>query len=530
MKKGLLVTLIVLLFLAGAGWAAATWVIGTGSEGGFEKSLNDMNAQFATVGLRLERESFQRGFLTSEGIVKIDVPSPMMTEEDADKGLRLKAKIWHGPLMFTPDGPKAGFHHLELTMVPSSLEPDLQASLEEALGGEEDLFVVKTWSGLDGKVSAAFTVAPLSWKEEGASGKGKMEFSGASGTLTGLSEKPGGKGEIVIGSLKGSQPETGFNAEIAESRMELDVAPGASEHSNGTGYALYELPSVKISESGNTYFVQNVSFRYDMDEDAEGRMEAGYTFKVGKVTAPETSGFPVAAVVGKGGTFTYGFKGVRPQEVEAFNEALRDLQTWQMNQMAEGNLGAAMEGNPEKTEAVAKTLLSLFQPGLSLSASLLLQGAQGNAKATLELAYTADKPLSEQKTLGDTIRAFGGEISFRMSKAILPPELAMQVMAVPLQSGFIVEDATEYKGEFQLAQGETTLNGQEVPLLESFGPALEEEIPWDDVIRSSTMGGLPLPGGDADPTGGLDGESGSGPMPGEPGAPASDPAPDFPQQ
>ena len=63
MKK-LLITLVVVGGLAGAGWAGGTYLVGSMSEEWFEGELAGVSKQAGAFGL--EKDSFKRGFVSSE--------------------------------------------------------------------------------------------------------------------------------------------------------------------------------------------------------------------------------------------------------------------------------------------------------------------------------------------------------------------------------------------------------------------------------------------------------------------------------
>lgn len=92
------------LVAAGVVWGGSTWYIGQQAKGQIDKSVSNINEFLAQTSpnLSLSEVSYEKGFLSSTGIYKLNIDIPDLPEELSN--ITFLNKVYHGPLPLIQDG------------------------------------------------------------------------------------------------------------------------------------------------------------------------------------------------------------------------------------------------------------------------------------------------------------------------------------------------------------------------------------------------------------------------------------------
>ena len=160
MKK----TLLPILALIPAVWAGATWFTSQNSETALDEFMAQSNQQIAeTVPfLTIEKTSFDKGFIHSSAQSIVTIAPTLFSKEEAEPvRVGFNHKIYHGPVMMTPNGIKIGTSYILTTLDQSSLTEEVKTIMTTFFGDAEP-FVSGVTTGLSERITTDFVVAPFS--------------------------------------------------------------------------------------------------------------------------------------------------------------------------------------------------------------------------------------------------------------------------------------------------------------------------------------------------------------------------------
>ncbi len=232
MKK----TLLPILALIPAIWAGATWFTSQNSETVLDEFMAQSNQQIeeAVPFLTIEKTSFNQGFIQSsaQSIVTI-APTLFSKEEEEPVQIGFKHKIYHGPVMITPNGIKIGTSYILTTLDQASLSEEVKSIIKTSFGDVEP-FVSGVTAGLSERIDTDFIVAPFSVDaaqiaeltgETMGDEEIELSFAGFSGDLASNVQGTKMKGVMNIGELavKVRDGETIFDVTMAASTVDMDV-------------------------------------------------------------------------------------------------------------------------------------------------------------------------------------------------------------------------------------------------------------------------------------------------------------------
>lgn len=92
------------LVAAGVVWGGSTWYIGQQAKGQIDKSVSNINEFLAQTApnISLSEVSYEKGFLSSTGIYKLNINLPDLPEELSN--ITFLNKVYHGPLPLIQEG------------------------------------------------------------------------------------------------------------------------------------------------------------------------------------------------------------------------------------------------------------------------------------------------------------------------------------------------------------------------------------------------------------------------------------------
>ena len=269
-------------------------------------------------------------------------------------------------------------------------------------------------------------------------------------------------------------------------------------------------PKIEIEAEGSRMELSD--FRVGIESGLEqdklfGRV--GYRFGGIQMAGPA---FPGAGEFGDllegGASLEFGVRGVDRRVIENFYQVIKVIEE-------EPNADAATLQRlaPELAETFSNDLFQLFQPGLEIYYELLVGEKGEGAQANLSLKMKGEKRLDELKTGREIVNSIEGALRAEVANSFLPDEMVQAMMREYVQQGLVQarEDKSGYEFKGDLTNGVLHLAGEATPLLESFGPMLDEPIPWDEFkagiragILESAEGALEKAGRGADSDAGDD--------------------------
>ncbi len=225
------IVIIVLLLLAGIGWAGATYVFSNGAEPIVDTLLTSAN-ETTNDDLEMfviEKTEYKKGFISSTATTSLFPSGKDVAEEDK---IFLKHTIYHGPVALTPDGPKMCLAHT-VSVVDWSNWEDADEEIKKYFGDKEPL-TIHTTRNMDQTQTVSIEIPAFEAAEDETTGS----FGGAIAKLTINPDQTEAVGEFTIekASMKNSkgddrgimtlEPSKGTLDYIKGSALKIDIATG----------------------------------------------------------------------------------------------------------------------------------------------------------------------------------------------------------------------------------------------------------------------------------------------------------------
>jgi len=307
---------------------------------------------------------------------------------------------------------------------------------------------------------------------------GTMNFTESTGVID-IKDDSHFKVELELGDLEMvSPPEDDFTMSASGLVFTADFSRIDDNSLITIGKGELRAPKLDIKSEGNSMLLSDFKFGVESGAD-EGKLfgQAEYGFGGIELAGEEFAGADeLSEVLSKGASIGFGVRGIDRQAVENF---------YQFIEIAK----ESPEGTPvelerlalELVETLSDDLFDLFQPGLEIFYEVLVGETGNGLEAKLSLKMEGEKRLDELKTGREIVNAIEGTLRAEMAKSFLPDETMQMMMMQYVQQGLVQakpdESGYEFKGD--LTDGVLHLAGEATPLLESFGPALDQPIPWE---------------------------------------------------
>ncbi len=483
MKK----TLLAILALIPAIWAGATWFASQNSETVLDEFMAQSNQQIeeAVPFLTLEKTSFDQGFIQSsaQSIVTI-APTLFSKEEEEAVQIGFNHKIYHGPVMMTPNGIKIGTSYILTTLDQSSLSEEVK-SIMTTLFGDAEPFVSGVTAGLSERIDTDFIIAPFSINAEQISeltgnpaGDEELElsFTGFSGDIASNVQGSKMKGMMNIGELvvKVRDGATVFDVTMAASTVDMDV----EELYKGSlldGNIMLTIPSILFSDGkGSSATFSEVRMSSSAEQD-NGLMNGRGIFDVNKIHIKSSKvGFDVPDA--KLHT-SFDISGIERTGIIKLLDLEQEMSRTQIMLLSQDD--AAPDALMSSMRAYYRAGGELVKQGAKIASVLEISTDAGNAALRLDLSYSDAKRLFALKTVGDLAAATQGNISVNIDKSMLAGTPLAEAISMPIGMGFAVEKADRYESLVLLDKGELLLNGNPVPFLDAVG---DQPLDWDKLL------------------------------------------------
>jgi uncharacterized protein YdgA (DUF945 family) len=458
---------LILIFVALIGtWAGLTWIIGSITQKGFSEQIKefDSNMGRGAAAASIIEESYTRGFLTSEAITKI---SAAKQPDEEQKEFFLNFKVWHGPLMLTPEGLKLGAEYVLVTLEKNRLPLDIQRIVDEGFKGEEPVRL-GIHTGFGGGVAINAEIAPFSSDHAGSN---KVNFAGLTGDLKTDAKTSYVKGKLKIGALTIEDKKDGTLLTTAEANGEIDYTDMILRVT-GDGSSHLDFPEIKMTAGGGDYVLKDLHFENASIQNS-GKLKTTSKVSIGSFKGAETGKY--AEIMAKlNGQLEAEFtaEGMDTETLQLMAEAQKKMQ----ESRATG--GADLENAKQSLHDYLIAASSLLQPGYKMKNHIEFTNKGGKSELGLGLEYAGEKPLYELASIRELLEALEIAVNLQIVKDLLPTSLAQKVQPA-LAMGFILDNGALFKGDAILTGGELKVNGQASPALQQMGPMLELPIPWE---------------------------------------------------
>ncbi len=476
-----------ILVLMPALWAGATWFTSQNSETTLDEFMAQSNQQIeeAVPFLTIEKTLFEKGFIQSSAQSVVTIAPTLFSKEEAEPvQVGFNHRIYHGPVMMTPNGIKIGTSYILTTLDQSSLSEEVK-SIMTALFGDAEPFVSGVTTGLREMIDTDFIIAPFSINAEQISeltgnpvGDEELElsFAGFSGDIASNVQGTKMKGMMNIGELtvKVRDGATMFDVTMAASTVDMDV----DELYKGSlldGNIMLTIPGILFSDGkGSSATFSEVRMSSSAEQD-NGLMNGRGIFDVNKIHIKSSkAGFDVPDA--KLHT-SFDISGIERTGIIRLLDLEQEMTRSQIMLLSQDDAGP--DALMSSMHAYYRAGGELLKQGAKIGSVLEISTDTGNAALRLDLSYTDAKRLFALKTVRDLAVATQGNISVNIDKSMLAGTPLAEAISMPIGMGFAVEKADRYESLILLNKGELLLNGNPVPFLDAVG---DQPLDWDSLI------------------------------------------------
>jgi len=480
--------LLPIVILIPAIWAGATWFTSQNTEAVLDEMLAQSNQQTAEVApfLQIEKKSFEKGFTQSSAQSVFTFDPSFFGDTDAQPiHIGLNHKIYHGPLMMTPNGIKTGSSYTVTTLDQTSLSDEVQAVITSFFGDAEP-FVSGVTTGAGDMIDTDFTVAPFSVDaaqiaeltgEDLAEEEFKLSFAGLSGDIRSDMQGTQMKGQMKMGEIiiKAHDDDETFDITLAASTIDMD-ADELYKSALLDGKIVMTFPSILFSDGQGTDVAFTDTRIVSSAEQDNGLMNAAATFDIDnmQIKSPEAGfSFPDSKVH-MGGSIS----GIERTAVIKLIDVEQEMSRSQMMLFSDDS-----EANADQIlasmVAYYQALGEMIKQGVNAQSVLEISNETGKAALNLDLNYTDTKQLFALQTVRELANAIQGQMAINIDKSMLVGTPLEEAIAMPIMMGFAVEKEDRYESIAKLNSGELLLNEQPVPFLDMIG---DQPLAWDEIF------------------------------------------------
>ena len=482
MKK-LLLPIVVLI---PAIWAGATWFTSQNTEAVLDEMLAQSNQQTSAVApfLHIEKKSFEKGFTQSSAQSVFTFDPSFFGDRDAQPiHIGLNHKIYHGPLMMTPNGIKTGSSYTVTTLDQTSLSEEVKTVITSFFGDAEP-FVSGVTTGAGDMIDTDFTIAPFSVDaaqiaeltgEELGEEEFALSFAGLSGDITSNMQGTQMKGEMKMGeiTIKGHDGDETFDITLSASTIDMD-ADELYKSALLDGKIMMTFPSILFSDGQGTDVAFTDLRIVSSAKQDNGLMNAAATFDIDnmQIKSPEAGfSFPDSKIHMSGSVS--GIERIAVIKLIDFEQEMSQSQMMLFSDDSEANADQIMASMVAYYQALGE----MIKQGVNTQSVLEISNETGNAALNLDLSYVDAKQLFALQTVRELATAIQGQLAINIDKSMLAGTALEEAIAMPVMMGLAVEKENHYESIANLNSGELLLNEQPVPFLDMIG---DQPLDWDD--------------------------------------------------
>ena len=467
MKK--LVGVVVILALAGAGFAGAAYWSGIQAERWHQDALAEgsKNPNFKFVSVR-----YERGLFSSHSVTRFQLPEGHESKE-ADPSFSIRQDIYHGPL------PLAGWNvpgvpmHWGGAVVRATLDPDSGAwprELAKLYGGQEPVVVIAQ-VGFDGASDTLITMPPLTLSN--VSDLQSLNFSGLQGQFQIAPRGAVVRGKMTVANLdmtgkpttSEGQPASGGD-QVKFSNLSLDANQRKGAFDLMFGESSFRIGELRVQDqiADVPVVITNLIMTGALSPQGAQQVAGEIVIKADQIAADKRSG---------SGSLRLALRNLDGATV-------LQLQQWQQKL-------AGKTDDPQAMEQLLKLMKALLlgKPEFTLDIQAKLSEGLWQSKLVLNF-QDFDMNQAMQNPMGWLAALEKGSADATVSKALLETELnkmsegqAAQQIEGMTAAGFIRLEGDQYKSTAQFEGGKLLVNGKEIPLAAAAPNAGLEEAPLE---------------------------------------------------
>lgn len=481
--------LLTILLLLPAVWAGATWFTSNNTEAVLDNMLSESNQQISETlpFFSIEKKSFEKGFTSSSAKSIATLNTPLFNNEDGTAiKVTLNHKIYHGPVMMTPNGIKTGSSYTLTTLDQASLSTEIK-ELITLLFESQAPFSAGITTGTSDNIDVDFNIAPLSFNpakfaalsgEDAASDDVNIDFDGIDANFATNGAGSYLRGSMQLGGLTitGNDDGKEIDMRMSASTVNVDV----DELYKGSlldGNVEFSIPSYIFSDGDGTDIVLSAMRIASSAENTNGLMHGEGTFDIATLhinTADNSIDFPDAKI-----HFGFGMNGFERAGIMKLIDVGQEMKKSQFTLFSSDDVDASSEIMFKKMLAYYREAGSLIKQGVSVNSALNISNANGKSGIKLDLDYIDAKQLYALKTVKDLATALQGELAINIDKSMLAGTPFEESIAMPIMMGFAIEKDNVYGTVVELNNGELKINDKAMPFLDMIG---DQEIPWDEIL------------------------------------------------
>ncbi len=478
-----------LLLLLPALWAGATWFTSNNTEAVLDTMLSNSNEQIAGTlpFLSIEKQSFKKGFTSSSAQSIVTLDADLFDREDGSPiKITLNHKIYHGPMMMTPNGIKTGSSYTLTTLDQASLPTEAKKLITLLFKGQPP-FSAGVTTGTSDDIDVDFNMAPLSYNaakfvaftgEAAASDDVNIVFDGMDANFTTNGAASYMRGSMQLGEMTVTGNEDGkeIDMRMSASTANIDI----DELYKGSlldGKIEFFIPTYAFSDGEGTDITLSDMRIASSAGDSNGLMHGEGTFDIATLhinTSDNSFNFPDAKI-----HFGFGMDGLERAGIMKLIDVGQELQTSQVMLFSSDDIDTSSEIMIEKMLAYYREAGNLIKQGVSVNSVLNISNANGKAGIKLDLDYIDTKELYALKTVKALATALQGKLAINIDKSILAGTPLEESIAMPIMMGFAVEKDNVYESVAALNNGELKVNNNAMPFLEMLG---DQPLPWDEIF------------------------------------------------
>ncbi len=437
MKKRILIAVLGLVVVIVAAAAAAPMVIGRSVREATMTSLQNLLPPETRSQLQITETRFDSGWFSSEG--ELDVRYALLAEQE-NLALRLQFDIAHGPLLFTPEGPRLGLAYAEI--VPSLNSAELsQAIAESGVSLPELRFDM--FADLDQTLTMGFRMDPFSFSDE----SGQFSFAGINGSLV---ANPDLSAEVLLsmGPLQAEEAagQTGFTM----AGLELQSTTQRMNELLAPSMAMLAIPSIS-STAPYPFTVSNISADSRLQPSAAGPLQID--IHQGFHIASIESDLPLQSL-----TVTMDFNEVHSELIRSYYRMIAEIQNAMNGSMTMAD--ALLEQQAEQMATIA------VQNSLVLSSLFEANAFDGDHSVSLNVDWRGMPDATDLDSVEamQILEVFSFEVSLSLDEAAIMRSPLAEMVEPVVQQGYLRVEGGRILMDMDLSDAALTVNGKTVPL------------------------------------------------------------------
>lgn len=468
MKKVLTFGLLILVGL----WVAGVVFFGRAASSKVDDQIAEINTVLLehTLPVSINKHFYESGFLSSQSRIQLSIArdnrEALVVEVDLD--------IYHGPLMWTPDGLKLGAYYIAFTPNMSFLVDENKEAKEflDSFAERKPLnghFLLGLWGGQN----VGLELAPFTFSEDGQSVN--LE-SGVIGTFSSDDDFSRLKSTVKFGALSFEDKNEALTLNIAPSALTMDITEFYAG-SMLTGELEYTLDSVITRSKGSESRIEGITLNSVNDKNDVGLYGSGH-FILNSLTSDDEN-FKAAFSEPLSFRLDIDYEGLNEQATREFAVVNQTLNRQMYAALLSDKGASDFEAlNEENLQTYMLAMAALVEQGLKFDYGFTL--GKGDASAGVDIAFEwvdADG-LMDKKTFRQVLAACQVDVKARVDNAFFADTNLKDMAQIPVMSGYAVATEQGIESHADFNRGELLLNGKPVPYQEQMGAALDTELPW----------------------------------------------------